>query len=303
MNSLLNSLLPICFIIGIGYGLKHIKFPSSDFWPKMDKFTYYILMPCLLIKELSTARLEFATASSLITTSLGGILFILAILILLNLVINFERKAFTSIVQGGIRFNTYVFLALSQALYFTDGLVLAAIVIAFAIPFLNIICITIFAIYTNSDKFSMYHLSKNIIKNPLIIACVIGAFLNIVGNPLPIFITKSFSIISNATLPIGLLSVGFGLEIKHLKYAKKELIVSVVAKLILFPFIAYYLGHYLGLSDISLSIAILFAAMPTSTSAHILARELGGDITLMTSITTIETLACIGTLFVILSIL
>lgn len=303
MNYVLNALLPICFIIFTGYAFKHAKFPSVDFWPKMDKFTYYVLMPCLLVYELAVAKIDLTHTVNLVFSSLSGIFLILVILILLNMILHFENRAFTSIVQGGIRFNTYVFLALVNAVYGDKGLVLAAIVMAFAIPFINILCISIFAIYLRDGNFSLRAFFKTILTNPLIGACAIGGLINASGIEMPIFILKSISIVSHAALPMGLLSVGVGLELKYLKHAKKELVVSTVAKLVLFPMVAYGLSHIFGLEGMSLSIAIIFASMPTATSSHILARELGGDVSLMASITTLETLACVGTLFLIVPLL
>lgn len=303
MPYVLNALLPICLIIFTGYAFKHMKFPAVDFWPKMDKFTYYVLMPCLLVYELSVAKIDLTHTINLVLTSLSGIFLVLVALVLLNSMIRFENRAFTSIVQGGIRFNTYVLLALVNAVYGDQGLVLAAIVMAFAIPFINVLCISVFAIYTREGKFSFLTFLKTVIKNPLIVACVIGGTFNLLGNPLPSFVLKSISIISHAALPMGLISVGVGLELKYLKHAKKELVVSSVAKLVLFPMIAYGLSLLIGLNGMSLSIAIIFASMPTATSSHILARELGGDVSLMASITTLETLACVGTLFLIVPLI
>ena len=299
----LNALLPICLIIFTGYVFKHMAFPSVDFWPKMDRFTYYVLMPSLLVYELSVAKIDLRYTFNLVMSSLGGIFLILLILILLNLFLHFERKAFTSIVQGGIRFNTYVFLALVNAMYHEEGLVLAAIVMAFAIPFINVLCIGVFAFYIREGKFSFRGFLKTIVKNPLIGACVMGGFLNFLGNPMPLFVLKGIAVLSHAALPMGLLSVGVGLELKYLKHAKKELVVSSVAKLVLFPLLAYGLGLLFGLEGMSLSIGVVFAAMPTATSAYILARELGGDVTLMASIITLQTLACMGTLLLITPLL
>ncbi|WP_041960066.1 AEC family transporter [Sulfurospirillum arsenophilum] len=303
MSYVLNALLPICLIIFAGYAFKHAKFPSIDFWPKMDKFTYYVLMPCLLVYELAVAKIDLTHTVNLVFTSLSGIFAILMILILLNMILHFQNRAFTSIVQGGIRFNTYVFLALVNAVYGDKGLVLAAIVIAFAIPFINILCISVFAIFLREGNFALISFLKTIIKNPLIGACAIGGLINVSGIPIPVFLLKSVSIISHAALPMGLLSVGVGLELKYLRDAKKELVVSTVAKLIIFPLIAYGLSLLFGLEGMSLSIAVIFASMPTATSSHILARELGGDVSLMASITTLETLACVGTLFLIVPLL
>lgn len=299
MTYVLNSLLPICLIVATGYMFRHMKFPSTDFWPLADRFTYYVLMPALLVYKLSLAKLDLAYTADLVLTTLLAIISVLCVLILLNSLLHFERKAFTSIVQGGIRFNSYVFLAFVDTAYGDEGLVLAAIVMAFAIPFINILCISIFAFYTRSGHFSFLAFLKTIIKNPLIGACFIGILINLSGGVLPLFTLKTLSLLSNAALPIGLLSVGVGLELRYLKAAKKELVVSSVAKLLLFPLLSYGIGILFGLSGMTLSIAVLFGAMPTAVSSYILARELGGDISLMASIITLQTLACMATLLFI----
>ncbi|WP_224727711.1 hypothetical protein [Campylobacter fetus] len=43
--------------------------------------------------------------------------------------------------------------------------------------------------------------------------------------------------------------------------------------------------------------------MPTAPTSHILSRELGGDVNLMSSITTFEILLSMATLFVIIPML
>ena len=52
-----------------------------------------------------------------------------------------------------------------------------------------------------------------------------------------------------------------------------------------------------GLSGDMLAIAVIFGAMPTAVNGYILARELGGDTSLMASIITLQTLLCIAILF------
>ncbi|CUU72529.1 AEC family transporter [Campylobacter hyointestinalis] len=128
MEYIFNALLPICLIISAGYFFKRIKFPSTEFWPKMDKFTYYVLMPCLLVYELGSVDLDIKSTINIVFSSLSSLGIMLIILLLLNLIIHFKNGEFTSVVQGGIRFNTYVFLALTSAIYGKDGLVVAAII-------------------------------------------------------------------------------------------------------------------------------------------------------------------------------
>lgn len=303
MALILNALLPICILISIGYAFKHLKFPSTDFWPMADKFTYYVLMPALLVYKLSHAKIDLSYTLNLVATAMLSIVVVLGVLVLLKTLFHFQNKAFTSIVQGGIRFNSYVLLAFVDAAYGDKGLVLAAIVMAFVIPFINILCISIFAIYVRNDTFSLRAFLKTIIKNPLIGSCVLGVLINVSGVALPLVVVKSFALLSSAALPIGLLSVGVGLELKYLKHAKKELFVATFVKLLFFPLVAYGLGLGFGLEGMNLSVAVIFGAMPTAVSAYILARELGGDVSLMASIITLQTLACMGTLFLIIPLL
>jgi len=303
VEHIVNTLIPIFSLILLGYFFKRIKFPSTDFWPMADKFTYYVLMPSLLVYKISTSNIDLEQTLDLVTTALLAITIVFFSLMILNFFIKFNNRAFTSIVQGGIRFNTYVLLAFVDSVYGDNGLVLAAIVMAFVIPFINILCISTFALYVRDGKFSFLIFLKTLVKNPLILACMIGGAINIGDITLPIVALKFLTILSAAALPVGLLSVGVGLEFMHLKSAKKELIVSVLAKLIYFPIVIYSVGMMFELSNEMLAIAVIFGAMPTAVSGYILARELGGDVTLMSSIITLQTLLCMGTLFLVIPIL
>jgi malonate transporter and related proteins len=298
MSLIFSALIPVFALILIGYFFKRIKFPSHEFWPQADKLTYYVLMPALLIFKLSNASLDSQNSFSFILSALLGIFFTMIVLIIVNKIKRTNGAAFTSVVQGGIRFNTYVFLALSGAIFGNEGLILSAILLTFTIPFINILCITIFALYINNEKLNFVYLFKSIVTNPLIIACVVGGSINFFGIQLPIIVNNTLEVLSKAALPMGLLSVGFGLVIKEIKSSKSELVISSIAKHLVLPFFIFILGKYFGLDEMMLSILVLFAVLPTAPSSFILARQLGGDIGLMSSIITVQTL--ISALFIVI---
>ena len=62
------------------------------------------------------------------------------------------------------------------------------------------------------------------------------------------------------------------------------IITAIAAALVL------VLAWALGLDGVSRDVALLFAALPTATSAYILARQLGGDAELMAALITGQTL-------------
>ena len=298
MEHIFSALIPVFALILIGYFFKRIKFPSHEFWPQADKLTYYVLMPSLLIYKLSNASLSSSNSLGFILSALLAIFFTMIILMLANKIKPTSASSFTSVGQGGIRFNTDVFLALSGAIFGNDGLVLSAIILTFAIPFINILCITIFALYISNEKLNFLYLLKSIVTNPLIIACIIGGSINFLGIHFPVIINNTLEILSKAALPMGLLSVGFGLVIKEIKSSKSELIISSIAKHLIMPILIFVFAKYFELDNIMISILVLFAVLPTAPSSFILARQLGGNVGLMSSIITVQTL--LSALFIIL---
>ncbi len=296
MEFLYTSLLPVFGLIIIGYFLKKINFPSHEFWPMADKLTYYILMPALLIIKLSNAKFQI-DSFEFILTSLVAIFFTLLFLIFFNKKYPIENSSFTSVVQGGIRFNTYVFLALCSSIFGDKGLILSAMILTFTIPFLNILCITIFALYSSNKKLNMFYLIKSILTNPLIISCFIGGMINLFSISLPTTAVNLLKILGDAALPLGLLSVGYALVLKEIHSSKKELFISCFAKFIVLPFFMFIFGKFFALDKMMISVLMLFAVLPTAPSAFMLARQLKGDLSLMTSIITVQTL--LSALFIV----
>ena len=290
MTHILSALIPVFSLIVIGYFFKRIKFPSYEFWPLADKLTYHVLMPSLLIYKLSSASLKQENSFEFVLSAIITISLVLFALILVNKFYKVEGSSFSSIVQGGVRFNTYVFLALADSIYGDEGLVLAAIILTFVIPFINVICISVFALYVNENKLSLKYLLKSIFTNPLIIACFIGGGINFISLDLPIVVNKILAILSSAALPLGLLSVGFGLIIRDMNSLKFEITISTFAKLVLTPLIMYFIAQTFSLNSQMTAILVIFSVLPTAPSSFVLARQLGGDITLMSSVITVQTL-------------
>ncbi|WP_044419364.1 AEC family transporter [Halarcobacter anaerophilus] len=303
MEHILTALIPIFLLILTGFFFKKIDFPSAEFWKNADKLTYFVLMPSLLVYKLSTANLENLEAFDFVLTGLLALVFVLILSIVLKFKMNTQGAPFSSVVQGAIRFNTYVFLGLVSAILGDKGIALAALLITFAIPAINVICITVFAFYVNDTKATFLGMIKSIIKNPLILACLLGGGINYFDIYTPIIAVKFIEILSASALPLGLLSIGFALDLSSIKEAKTELIVSSILKLVIMPLTMFVIGKLFSLEPFLLTILIIFGAMPTASSSFILARQLGGDTKLMASIITFETLFSLFTVSFILGFL
>jgi malonate transporter and related proteins len=66
--------------------------------------------------------------------------------------------------------------------------------------------------------------------------------------------------------------------------------VAVFLKLMLMPVLAIALALWFGLSGSNLSIVAACSAVPSSSSAYVLARQMGGDAPLLAQIITLQTI-------------
>ena len=122
---------------------------------------------------------------------------------------------------------------------------------------------------------------------------IIGAMINISTIQIPVSIENLLKILSGAALPLGLISIGYNLVIKEINSGKKDIILSSFAKFLLLPFFIYFIGKMFELEEVMISILVLFAIMPTAPTSFILARQLNGNLSLMTSIITVQTILAV----------
>jgi len=300
---IINTLLPIFLLISLGYFFKKIKFPDESFWKHLDRFNYFVLFPALLFYKLSSANIKNIVSYDFIIVTVIALVIISILVIMINKFFKFEKSAFTSIYQGAIRFNTYVFLALTDALLSDEGFVMGLVLMTFIIPFINVLCISVFSVYVPKNKITVISFLKSIITNPLIVACLFGGVFSILGLSFPTLIENTLSILTTAALPLGLLSVGVGLHLKEIRETKMAVVLSSVGKLLVLPTIMYIICLIFGIKNETMTLLVLFAAMPTASSAYVLARELGGDLKLISAIISIQVIVSIFTVSVFIWLL
>lgn len=292
----MTVILPIFAIILLGAVFRRAGFLGEGFWPHAEKLTYYVLFPCLLAGNLSTARFgDFAvltTGGAIVT----AILAVTALLLFLRPRLAMDGPAFTSLFQGSIRMNTYLGIATAMVLAGADGVTLSAVVIISVIPLVNVLCVTVLAHHGRDNGGGLLATLRCVLTNPLILGCAAGIALNVLGAPLPPSLFEIVHILGRAALPLGLLAVGAGLSFRNLRNGVLPLALSSVVKLGLLPLLTFLACEFYGVPDTPRLVAVLFMALPTSPASYILARQLGGDEDLMSVIITVQTVLAAATL-------
>jgi predicted permease len=129
-----------------------------------------------------------------------------------------------------------------------------------------------------------------VVRNPLIWACAIGLAINVVHLPLPRIWHEVADALGRSSLGIGLLVTGAGLQLAGMFRPSGAAALTVFLKLILMPVLAVALALPFGLSGPNLVIVVVCASVPASSSAYVLARQMGGDAPLLAQIITLQTI-------------
>lgn len=303
MGFVLDATLPIFLLIVIGFLLRWQGFIERPAWEAVEKLVYMILFPALLIRTLATS--DFGALQVLPIIAAINIPLILTALVLMTLVARFIRDGpvLTSMLQGFIRPNTYIGLAVAAGLFGELGFATATLAIAASVPLVNLISVVALSRYGSNSPRSFKAMMLAIVKNPIILACVVGITLNLSGAGLPSLSDSFLEILGRAALPLGLIAVGAGLELRGNGGSLGTLVAPVVGKLLVLPILTAFACSLFGVTGVGAYVAILFNALPAASSSFILARQLGGDAGLMARIITIQTAAAMITLPLLLGLL
>ena len=296
MQDVASALGPLFLLILLGALLGWSRQPGGDFWPRMERLIYFLLFPAMLVATLASADVSQVPVARLALALLGSMALFAGLLWGLRRHLRLEAAAFTSVFQGALRFNTYVGVAGAAALHGSAGATVAAVAVALMIPVVNVLCVTSFIVAGTLGSSSLARSFTALARNPLILACLVGIGLNLSGIGLPGWSGEALALLGRAALPLGLVAVGVALRPAALMRLDRGVWTANLIKLVLVPATALALALLLNLDPVSRDVAVLFAALPTATSAYILSRQLGGDAELMAALITGQTLLAMATL-------
>jgi len=306
MFPIIASLTPVFLIIVLGAYLKAMPLMDEAGWRGLERATYYVFFPAMIVMTMAKADLRSVPVIAMGLALIGGILAMAAILMalkpLLARALGMDGPAFTSVFQGATRWNSFVAIATAGALYGQMGLTLTAISVAAMIPLLNVLAVVMLQRYGQDKPIVLGPTLKALAANPFIWSSALGIAINTAGIPLPVIAMRFGDILGAAALGTGLLLVGAGLDVKAALRPRAITWVTTALKLALMPAMAGGIAVLLGVSGVTLHVAILSAAMPTASGSYILARQMGGDAPLMAEILTVHTLIAIVTIPLILTL-
>ena len=281
-------LFPDFSLIICGYLVCRYTALNRTVWEQVESLVYYFLFPVLLFHSIVRSPLDLVATSSLISagilTGLAGIAMAYSLPYLPFVGPKIDKRDHAGSAQVAFRFNSFIALALADKLAGSQGLLLIAVLIGVCVPLFNVAAVWPMARHRNSGFL------RELLRNPLIIGTASGLVANLLGFTMPVWLEPTVTRIGAASLALGLLAAGAGMQFGHLWQGKTLSMSLLLIRHALSPLVALGLAKLLRLSPAQAIILLAFSGLPTASSAYVLAARMGYNGGFVAGLVTLSTL-------------
>ena len=292
MLAIFESILPVFLLIVAGNLLRRTSIINKEAWPGLEQLGYWFLYPTLLFStiykaDFSALAIDSMMAALLCTVvAMGAFTFALFPLLIRSGMV--RSSEYSSVFQTSIRWNGFIALAVAQKIFPPEGMAVVALAMAVIIVPINLASVYVVMRFAERQA-DWRSIGRNILINPLILACLAGIAMRFMPFGLYEPIEETLDLAGRAALGMGLVAIGSGLRPEDLIRPGFALYIPSVIKLLLFPLVAIGVAIGFGVTGSDLGYITLCAAVPTAMNGYLLARQLGGDAPLYAAVTTLQT--------------
>ena len=281
-------LFPDFSLILCGYLICRYTALNRSVWQQVESLVYFFLFPVLLFHSIVKSPLDLNVASSLIGAGLS--LGVCAIALSYSLPYwpilgkRLDRRDHAASAQVGFRFNSFIALALAERLAGPEGLLMISVLIGVCVPTFNV-----GAVWPMARQAKIGFL-RELTRNPLIIATASGLIANLMGFHMPVWLEPAVSRIGAASLALGLMAAGAGMQLSTLRQGKLLGMSVLTVKHLLTPLLAVLMAHLFQLNPMQSMILLAFSALPTASTCYVLAARMGYNGPYVAGLVTLSTL-------------
>lgn len=296
----LNATVPVFLIMIIGGILKKRGMLNDNFVSVTNKFVFHVALPCMVFLDLADtdiihnfdgtyiAYCFFVTLTSILVIWAAARKFIK------------DKSMVGAFVQASYRSSAAILgIAFIQNIYGDSGM--APMMIIGAVPLYNVFAVVVLTFENveeqgSEGKEKILKALKGVITNPIIIGIVLGMIFSLLQIELPGILHKTINNLGVMASPLALIAIGAGFKGREALAKIRPTIVASMLKLVILEAIFLPLAVWLGFRDQKLIALIIMLGSPTTPSAYIMAKNMGGDGVLTSSIVVLTTMLSAVTL-------
>ena len=293
-----NIVLPLLLVMAAGYGARSAGMLCEKTITQVNNLCFRIFLPVLLMNNIRRASLSGVSGASALLFSAVGLLLLVAVLMLVLPRIVKENSRRGVVIQALFRSNYALFgMAVLASMFPGEDLALPSLMIPVSVPLYNMLAVICLEVY-RGGRVSLAALIGKILRNPLIIACLAGIALMLLGNPIPAFLDSALVDLGKVATPLALFILGASFRLDVLRSNGRTIAWVTAGKLVLVPLVSMTVAVVMGYRDQALASLLIAFGGPVAVSSFTMAQQMDGDADLAAELVISTTLFSVLTLFV-----
>lgn len=288
----LNATVPIFLMMILGLFFNKIGWMDEEFANKMNKFVFRVPLPVLLFGDLAVVDIKEAWDTKFVIFCFIITLISITIAIGISCLLK-DRSIQGEFIQGAYRSSAALLgIAFIQNIYGNSGQ--APLMIIGSVPLYNIMAVLVLSIFkpgqSGLDKAVLKRTAKGIVTNPIILGIVAGLLWSALGLKMPHIMQKTVTNIGGVATPMGLMAMGATFDIKKAFAKVKPAAVATFMKLIGLAAIFLPIAITLGFRREELVAILVMLGSATTVSCFVMAKNMGHEGVLSSSVVMLTTL-------------
>lgn len=300
MASVLDIILPVFTLILAGFVCRRLGLLGPNAASEINRMVVWLCLPALLFEAMATVVWKqiwqpgFIISYGLSTVGLFAITLVWRLRHTGNLVDASVQGLSASYANTG-----YMGIPLCLLVFGKSGMepaLISCLVVICVLFSISVICIEVGLQSEKSLSKAVGKVTLALVKNPIVVAPILGSLWTATAQPLPAPLHQFLKMLSTATGPCALISLGLFLAHRH--KGKNERGTSLVLiKLFAHPLITWVLAFYVfRLPLMWAQAALLLSALQTGTGPFMLAEFYRREGSLVSNTILISTLGSLVTL-------
>ena len=274
----------------------------------LNALTYWVGLPGLLVQKVAAASPDVAAVTGLLGVGMAATGIGVAAGLLTGRVLGLPPALRGTFTQGVFRGNL-TFIGLPVVLYAFSGSGLSSAsaessaLLAFGpmVVLYNVTAVVVLLLQGQGQREGVVRSAAyGLLTNPILVGCLVGLVLALTQTPLPVVLDRTLAAIGQMALPLALICIGGTLCTTPVRGRLRLAAAGALMKVLLVPGSGLLLAWWLGLSPEHTRIALILLACPTASASYVLARQLGGDAALASSMIVISNLLALPALVLVL---
>jgi len=311
MIKVLNTLLPVFVVIGLGLWMARRGYLSRTFMSQLNWLIFWVSLPALIIHSLASAESLPKNALPSIGIFFTSTLIVIGLSFITCHFLKLPKERIGTFVQGAFRGNLafaglpIIVFAVSEENPELVGAAVAQVMFLLAPAMLLYNTAAVIFLVSSSEGFSLSKIGdifRKVATNPLILASLIGVGFFALPFDLPHFAMNTLGLIGEMAAPGSLFCVGGAIAFVSMEGRYRSASFATALKVLVLPAITAGLLLFIEVDPMARLVLLVLSACPTAVASYIMATALDGDEALAAGAVVISTAACIPVLGLIIAL-